>query len=173
MGEHFGVVEIIENCVPEEQCDNIVNQLKQLNPAYWTDRRLHAINPGIDGSVGTYTSLNDAICPPSLLTEINSVAPKITGHAAPMEIDETIVNHYSPGSYVPPHIDAVTFTFAVGIIMLESKEECFAYWPDGCKETKVVVPDKKGTAIILHDVRTIHEVMPTVGDRYTLIYNYF
>ena len=91
MGEHLGVVEIIENCVSEQQCDNIVNQLKQLNPAYWTDRSLYSTNPGIDGSVGTYTSLNDAICPPELLTEINSVAPKITGHAAPMEIDETIV----------------------------------------------------------------------------------
>jgi|3_EtaG_2_1085321.scaffolds.fasta_scaffold13580_3 hypothetical protein len=173
MGKHIGVVEIIENCVSEQQCDNIVNQLKQLNPAYWTDRSIHAPNFGIDGSVGTYVSLNDKTCPPDLLTEINSVAPKITGHAAPMEIDETIVNHYSPGSFVPPHIDAVTFTFAIAVVTLESKEECFAYWPDGHKETKVVIPDKKGAAIILHDVRTVHEVMPTEGDRYTLIYNYY
>ena len=65
------------------------------------------------------------------------------------------------------------FTFAIAMVMLESKEECFAYWPDGREETKVIVPDKKGTVIILHDVRMIHEVMPTKGERYTLIYNYY
>lgn len=173
MGEYSGI-EVVDNCIPKNICDQIVDSLKKIDNRLWVDRNKINPNYGIKWDIGNYFSISSVSSIPSeLLKLLNQYAPIIKGHTAPMEINETIVNRYLPGDFVPPHIDPFIETFAVCTIMLTEGNECFGYWPEGKNGPRVSIPDKIGRAVILHDMSTIHEVLPVQVERYSLIFNYF
>lgn len=173
MGKHSGV-EIIDDCISKQDCEEILIALKNLNKYFWIDRSKVNPNYGIKRDVGKYfcTGSNMGL-PSDLVKSLNEKAPIIDSHIASLEVNETIINHYNIGNFVPPHIDPVLETLAVCTVMLTEGNECFGYWPEGSSGPRVSIPDKIGRAIILHDMSTIHEVLPVQVERYSLIFNYF
>ena len=173
MGEHRRI-EIIDNWLTEDCCNVITNSLKNVNSSYWIDRHKNIPNYGIHGDVGKYSSISSFLYPTlDIIQDINKHAPVVSGVAGEYEIQETIINHYSPGHFVPPHCDTVRDVFAIAMVMLGNVDSCFHYYPNGADKERVTISDKKGRAVILHDVGLIHEVTPVTVERYTLIYNYY
>ena len=172
MGKHSRI-EIINNWVSENNCDNIVNNLKSIDKSTWIDRNKSIPNYGVNGEVGKYFSITSVTHPNlDVIKDLNKFAPNVQGAVGPYEVQETIINYYSPKHYVPPHCDTVRDVFAIAMVMLGETDKCFHYYPDGVKGNKETIPDKKGRVVILHDIGMIHEVSPVSVERYSLIYNY-
>jgi len=166
-------IEIIDDWLTEDCCEVITNSLKTVDSSYWIDRNKNIPNYGIHGEVGKYSSISSGLYPTlDIIQDVNKHAPVVSGVSGEYEIQETIINHYQPGHFVPPHCDTVREVFAIAMVMLGETDECFHYYPDGIKGERVTIPDKKGRIVILHDVGMIHEVSPVSVERYSLIYNY-
>ena len=173
MGE-YRRIELIDNWISEYNCDLIIDSLKEVPSDHWVDRNKNIPNYGVNGEVGSYSSITSVIYPNSeIIQNIEKFAPGVSGVTGPYEIQETIINHYLPGHFVPPHCDTVRDVFAIAMIMLGDTDKCFHYYPNGTNEEKITIPDKKGRVVILHDVGLIHEVTPVTVERYSLIYNYY
>jgi len=146
------------------QCQEILNDVLNLDNAYWVNRSEVNQNYGIDGDVGIYDCLHDAAMPMLLKDAIKKVIPKC--YAFPLR--EVMINRYRKDTgFMPMHVDNVGSLGVIIINLTTSDKDGFSYINESGDEK--LITDSAGNAIAFKKIKLKHKVDTVSEDRYSLI----
>jgi hypothetical protein len=140
-------------------------ELDKLPRSYFLDRGKHSVNPGVNGEVGKgyYSSKAQ-----NLPKQVNDIIEQIAAPtSAEMCLEMVVVNWYTPGGYIPPHVDREAF-LAFGIMPLEDNTGVFEYYENNDLNMKTTIKDVAGQIIYTDNIMHLHSCK-AFTNRYTLV----
>lgn len=153
----------------EEDKKHLVAKLKEeldkVDRCYFLNRSKHNINYGVNGEVGQgYYSIKAPYLPEPVREIIEQITkPEVKG----MLFELAVVNWYTEGGYIPPHVDRDDF-LCFGVMPLEDKAGVFTYYEENDLEKGVDIEDVAGQIIYTDNIMNLHSCKAN-KERYSLV----
>lgn len=140
-------------------------ELDKLDRCYFLDRSKFNLNPGVDNEVGKgYYSVKWFNLPQHIQGLLAEIVPK---RVEGLTVEMIVVNYFTPGGYIPPHVDRDSF-LQFGVIALEDGTGTFTYYVDNDLQQPVDIEDEQGQIVYTNNVMSLHSCKAT-KERYTIV----